>query len=337
MAKHLTQPQRYYICLQIANNFTQASIAKELGVNKSTVSREIKRNQRGINDYDSDYANKKACLVKSKASSAKAFASLTKRMKKYIHDKLQLKWSPEQISGRMKIDIRKSISHETIYAYIRNDRRTGGQLFKLLSHQGKKYRYGSNKGSQIVDRVDISTRPKIVDKKSRIGDFEIDTIVSAKSTGKSCLFTMVDRRSKVTFIRKTFDKSAASIQNAIEDIYLNTTLPIRTLTSDNGTEFANHKEISENVGCDFYFARPYRSCDRGLNEHTNGKIRKYVLKGTNIDTISTEYIAQIENDLNNRPRKALNYRTPYEVISKYLQRISRNKIIVKNTTVAFHA
>ena len=107
------------------------------------------------------------------------------------------------------------------------------------------------------------------------------------------------------------------------------------MTSDNGLEFANHKEISENIACDFYFARPYRSCDRGLNEHTNGKIRKYVPKGTNIDTISTEYVAQIENDLNNRPRKALNYRTPNEVVSKYLQRVSRNQKILKNGEVAF--
>ena len=335
MAKHLTQPQRYYICLQIANNFTQSSIAKALGVNKSTVSKEIKRNKRAVNEYDSDFAHKKASLTRTKASSAKAFSSLTKRMKEYIHEKLKLKWSPEQISGRMKIEIGKSISHETIYKHIKHDRRSGGQLFKLLSHQGKKYKYGSNKGSQIVGRIDISASPKIVETKTRIGDFELDTIVSAKNTGKSCLFTMVDRRSKKTFIRKTADKSAASIQAAIEDIYLNSTLPIRTMTSDNGLEFANHKEISENIACDFYFARPYRSCDRGLNEHTNGKIRKYVPKGTNIDTISTEYVAQIENDLNNRPRKALNYRTPNEVVSKYLQRVSRNQKILKNGEVAF--
>ena len=147
---------------------------------------------------------------------------------------------------------------------------------------------------------------------------------------------MVDRRSKSTFIRKTLDKSAEQIQLALEDIYLNTTMPIRTLTSDNGTEFANHKAISENIACDFYFARPYRSCDRGLNEHTNGKIRKYIPKGTNIDTISKETIRQIENDLNNRPRKALNYKTPNEVVAKYLQRVSRNKTHLKNREVAFH-
>jgi len=336
MAKHLTQTQRYYICLQIASGISQTGIAKTLKVNKSTISREISRNQRGVNDYDSDYAQKKSAMKRSRASACKAFKQFSPSIKQYVEDKLKLKWSPEQISGRMKIEIKKSVSHETIYKYIKADKGNGGKLFKLLSHQGKKYKYGSRKNIKIVDRIDISKRPKIVDAKTRIGDFEIDTIVSARNTGKACLLTMVDRRSKVTFIRKTLDKSAEQIQLALEDIYLNTIIPIRTLTSDNGTEFANHKAISENIACSFYFARPYRSCDRGLNEHTNGKIRKYIPKGTNIDTISQETIRQIENDLNNRPRKALNYKTPNEVIAKYLQSVSQNNASAKNDGVAFH-
>jgi IS30 family transposase len=331
MAKHLTQQQRYYICLQIANNITQTSIANALGVHKSTISREIKRNQRNINDYDSDYADKKSKLKRSNASSSKRFKQFTSSVKEYIRNKLMRKWSPEQISGRMQKELKIKISHETIYKYIKHDKQSGGKLFKLLSHQGKKYKNGTTKKGQIIDRIDISQRPKVVDQKSRIGDFEIDTIVSAKNTGKACLLTMVDRRSKVVFIRKTLDKSSHEIQRAIEDIYLNTTVPIRTLTSDNGTEFANHKAISQNLACDFYFARPYHSCDRGLNEHTNGKIRKYIPKGTNIDKITSEFVANIENELNNRPRKSLNYKTPNEVLSKYLQRISRNRTHSKNS------
>lgn len=337
MAKHLTREQRYYICLEIARGVTQANIAGVLNVDRSTVSREIKHNQRGENDYDSDYAHKKSCLRRRKASNDRAFNKLTKRMEKYIIEGLKQKWSPEVISGRMKIDIKKSVSHETIYRYIKHDKRHGGKLFKLLPHQGKKYRYGSNRSSNIIGRIDISDRPKIVDTKSRIGDFEVDTIVSAKNTGKSSLFTMVDRKSKKIFIRKTADKTAAEIQIAFEDIHMNTIIPIRTVTSDNGGEFANHKSISENIACDFYFARPYRSSDRGLNEHMNGQIRIYLPKGTNFDTITKEEIQQIENDLNNRPRKALNYRTPNEVVDKYLQRVSRNQSRDKNMRVAFHA
>jgi len=336
MAKHLTQAQRYYICLQIANFIPKNKIAKVLGVHKSTITREINRNQRGVDDYDSDYADKKSQLTRSRASSSKAFKKLTERMKIYIKEKLVLGWSPEQISGRMRIEISKSISHESIYSYIRQDKQEGGKLFKLLAHKGRKYKYSSSTKVKIVGRIDISKRPKIVDTKTRMGDFEIDTVVSAKNTGKSCLLTMVDRRSKVVFIRKTPDKSAAQIQLALEEIYLATTMPIRTLTSDNGTEFANHQAISGNIGCSFYFARPYRSCDRGLNEHTNGLIRRYLPKGTNFDIIPEELIQQIENDLNNRPRKSLNYRTPNEVMNKYLQRISRNRTQPQKQPVAFH-
>ncbi len=330
MSKHLTQEQRYYICIQIANFIPKNKIAKHLGVNKSTISREIKGNQRNTGDYDSSYAQKKALLRRSRASASKSFKQITKRIKSYITEKLELGWSPEQISGRMRVDLRKSVCCGTIYSYIKHDRRNGVKLFKLLAHKGRKYKYGSGNKVHIVGRVDISLRPKIVEKKIRIGDFEIDTIVSAKNTGKSCLLTMVDRRSKITFIRKTSDKSANQIQQALEDIYLQTAMPIQTLTSDNGTEFANHQSISENIACDFYFARPYRSCDRGLNEHTNGLIRRYLPKGTNFDIISIEAIRQIENSLNSRPRKSLNYRTPNEVIAKYLQRVSRSRINISN-------
>lgn len=336
MAKHLTQEQRYYICLQIASFASQSTIAKKLGVSKSTISKEIKRNSRSVGDYDSDYAGKKATLVRSKASRAKAFNNITVKMKQYICDKLKLSWSPEQISGRMKIDIGKKICHETIYSYIRHDRANKGNLYKLLAHRGKRYRNSSvSSTSQIIGRVDISKRPKIVDQKTRIGDFEIDTIVSARNTGKSCLFTMVDRRSKMTFIRKTLDKSALQIESAIEDIYLKSIVPIITLTSDNGTEFANHISISESLGCSFYFARPYHSCDRALNENTNGLIRRYLPKGTNFDTISESQIVCIQDDLNNRPRKTLKYRTPNEVMSKYLQRVECNRIKNLKSTVSF--
>ena len=336
MAKHLTQHQRYYICLQIASGISQSRIAKVLKVNKSTISRELRRNSRGVSDYDSSHAAKIAWHRRSLASSGKAFRRVTKRMLRYIRDKLNEGWSPEVISGRMKIDLGAQISHVKVYRYIQRDKQNNGELFKQLPYQGKKYNYGTTGCSQIIDRVGIEHRPKIVDKKSRIGDFEIDTVVSARNTGKSCLLTMVDRRSKVTFIRKSPDKTAKQIQQALEDIYLSTTLPIITLTSDNGTEFANHKEISNSIACRFYFARPYCSSDRGLNEHTNGLIRRYLPKGTNFDTISNDTIRQIENTLNNRPRKALKYKTPNEVINKYLQRIDHNLAKRKNQTVAFH-
>ena len=167
MAKHLTQAQRYYICRQIASGISKSNIAKELVVHISTIyrDRELERNSRDSDDYDSDYANKQANLRRHKASSEKAFKKLTPQMEKYIIEKPDKKWTPEQISGRMKIDVGKSISHQTIYKYIKHDKKNGGKLFKSLVHQGKKYRYGSSRSSNIVGRVGISERPKIVEKK----------------------------------------------------------------------------------------------------------------------------------------------------------------------------
>lgn len=327
MAKHLTQNERYYICRQIANFISINKIAQQLNVHKSTIYREINRNSRGENDYDSDYADKKSSLVKSNASRLKCFKQFTNPVILYIEEELKIKWSPEQISGRLKIDMNKSISHVTIYKYIKHDKANGGKLFKLLSHQGRKYRYGATNTSNIIDRIDISQRPKIVDKKTRIGDFEVDTIVTKKNSGTTCLFTMVDRRSKLTFIRKVENRYSLSIKETIENIYLNTVIPIRTITSDNGPEFAEHKAISENISCGFYFARPYRSCDRALNENTNGLIRKFIPKGSDLDKITEDEIRNIENLLNNRPRKTLKFRTPNEVITKYLQRVSKNSLL----------
>lgn len=337
MAKHLTQKQRYYICLQKANFITQKEIATRIGVSESTISKELKRNSRSIGNYDSDYADKRAGLRRSKASRAKVFSRITLKMEQYICSKLKISWSPEQISGRMKIDIGKTVCHETIYSYIRHDRANKGKLYKLLAHHGKTYRAKQASSTIITNRIDISQRPKIVELKTRVGDFEIDTVVSARNTGKSCLFTMVDRRTKLTFIRKSLDKSALQVQLSIEDIYLKSTVPILTLTSDNGSEFANHVLISENIGCDFYFARPYHSCDRGLNQNTNGLIRRYLPKGTNFDTISESEVEQIQDCLNNRPRKSLRYKTPNEVMNKYLQRVEINKAKKFKVPISFHS
>jgi IS30 family transposase len=145
--------------------------------------------------YDSSIAQKKSSLRRVSASKSKSFKKLTPKVGQYIIDKLKLKWSPEQISGRMKQDIKVKVSYKTIYNFIKKDKLIGRVLFKLLSHQAKRYRYNKVSIPGIINRVDISKRPKIVDKKRRIGDFEIDTVVSAKNTGKSCLLTMVDRKS----------------------------------------------------------------------------------------------------------------------------------------------
>ncbi len=324
--KHLTREQRYYIALKISNNVAPAKIAKAIGVHVSTVYREITRNSLSDDKYHYMAAQGKYEVRRSNASRKNKFVKLKPKVLRYIIDKLNQQWSPEQIAGRIVKDIKIKISYKTIYTYIRHDKNCGGNLYKLLPRKGKKYKYRSEKRSTIPNRVDISKRPKVIDKKKRIGDFEADTIVGRRGGSKICLLTLVDRKSKLTIIRKLKDKSALSVQTALEDIYTNSTMPIITITPDNGTEFSNHQEIAANIGCKFYFARPYRSCDRGLNEHINGNIRYFLPKKTDFADISDDKILAIQDNLNNRPRKSLGFLTPNEVMSKYLKRTKRRNL-----------
>ena len=309
--KQLTLEKRYQISALIKAGLNQKSIARELGVHPSTISREFRRNSDAIRGYNAEFAQIKS--TKIERSKKKRF-SLTKPIEKYIRAKLKLDWSPEQISGRMRKDTGISVVHETIYRYIYTNKKNGGKLYKYLRHKNKKYHCRSNdymRRGTIIDRVMIDKRPKIVEKKNRIGDLEIDTVVGKDHKG--FLVTVVDRKSKFVIIKNVPTKEASVVTEAlIEMIY-----PIKgitkTITSDNGKEFAYHKQISAALETDFYFANPYHSWERGLNEHTNGLIRQYLPKKSEFLNVSKDEINMIQNRLNHRPRKILNYKTPYEV------------------------
>lgn len=325
MFKHITQEQRYYISQRLSTHESINQIAMALNVHKSSIYRELERNVDEFGRYYCGTAQLSAELRRGSATAARRFAKFTTTVSDYVLTHLDAGWSPEQISGRMKIDIRQSVSHETIYSYIWDDKSNGGKLYKKLPHQGKKYKYGSAMKSKIKNRVDISKRPKIVEAKQRIGDFEGDTIVGVRGGGKNCLLTLVDKKSKFTLIRKTLDKSAAAIQTAMSSVYDETTVPFKTITYDNGTEFSNHQEIAAEIGCKIYFARPYRSCERGLNEHTNGQIRRYFPKKTDFSKVSEEEVASVQDALNNRPRRSLGFLTPNEVMTKHLNRVYKQQ------------
>lgn len=277
----------------------------------STICREFKRNSDVIRGYNAEFAQVQSTKVEKKKK--KRF-SLTKSIEKYIRAKLKQDWSPEQISGRMKCDTGIYVVHETIYRYIYANKRNGGKLYTYLRHRNKKYHHRSNdykaRGT-IIDRVMIDKRPKIVEKKNRIGDLEIDTVVGKDHKG--FLVTVVDRKSKFVIIKNVPTKEASVVTEAlIEMIY-----PIKeithTITSDNGKEFAYHKQVSAALDTKFYFANPYHSWERGLNEHTNGLIRQYLPKKSEFLHVSKDEINMIQSRLNHRPRKVLNYKTPYEV------------------------
>lgn len=313
---HLTYDERCQIYALNKSGINQSKIADQLKVSRSTVSREIRRNS-GLKGYRYKQAHNQYLERRKKASGKKhKMCGETVVLVEGFLSSAQ--WSPEQIAGRMKLKFPEyKVSHQTIYRYVRADRALGGSLYKGLRHKGKKYnkRKANDAGRGCIpNRVDISLRPAIVEKKERIGDWELDTIIGAKHKG--AIVSMVDRVSKLVKLIKVSGKEAEEVEKAI----IARLEPIKeyvfTCTADNGKEFANHLNISTALGADFYFATPYCSWERGLNEHTNGLVRQYICKGTLFDEVSDEDVLRIENLLNNRPRKELGFKTPLEVFKE---------------------
>lgn len=312
--KHLTREERYQIQAYKKAGFTQAKIATELMVHKCTISRELKRNSSKINKkYTATKADKVSCdrrMYASKSSNKKMTKNVVAQIAKYIEDD----YSPEQTSATLRIKHDIEISHVRIYQHIREDKLNGGDLHTHLRfhHTGKRRaQYGAKRKGRIKERVSISQRSKIVDEKTRLGDFEIDTIIGTNRKG--AITTAVDRVSLLSIISIPTTKQAAEVESEIKRILLPFKDKIQTITSDNGLEFSNHKSISQALDCEYYFCHPYSSWERGLNEYTNGLIRQYIPKGTSFENITPEYIKMIEDKLNNRPRKSLNWKTPNEV------------------------
>jgi transposase, IS30 family len=305
----LTQGLRYQIGILKKAGKSQKDIADLVKVSPSTICRELQRNtgKRG-------YRPKQAQL---KAESRRKLTAKPLKMTAVAIDliaaKTVINWSPEQISGWLKEEEGICISHERIYQHIWADKLAGGALYKHLRHSGKKRKqYGSkDKRGQIRNRVSIDDRPMIVSEKTRLGDWEIDTVIGKNHQG--ALVTLVDRVSKLTLIKKVASKHAEVVTEATITLlrpYLDKTL---TITADNGKEFAGHEKIKAALDADIYFAHPYSSWERGLNENTNGLIRQYFTKGSSFENITDKDVDEVMEKLNHRPRKTLNYKTPHSV------------------------
>jgi len=306
----LTQEQRYHIYgLQKAGNL-QNFIADEVGVHKSTISREIRRN-RGERGYRPQQAHK---LALANRQQAEKYIKFTPELKKFVTEKILLDWSPDQISGYLRKKGAAEISHERIYQFLLADKKAGGTLYAHLRHSGKKRkkRYGSkDRRGQIKNRISIDERPKVVDKKQRIGDWEGDTIIGKQQ--QKAIVTLVDRVSKVVRIGPVATKHSRDVATIITGMLAPMQQVSHTITFDNGKEFAAHEKIAQALDIDIYFAHPYSSWERGLNENTNGLIRQYIKKGASFKGVTNARINFIEDRLNNRPRKSLGYSTPNEV------------------------
>ena len=312
--KHLTKEERYQIQAYKKAGFTQVRIATELEVHKSTISRELKRNSSKIHKKYSALKADKVSTDRRMYASKESNKRMTKNMIAHIVKYIEDDFSPEQTSATLKIRDGLEISHVRIYQHIREDKLKGGDLHTHLRfhHTGhRRAKYGTKHKGRIKDRVSISQRPDLVEEKIRLGDFEIDTIIGTNRKG--AITTAVDRVSLLSIISIPTTKKAYEVEAEIKRILSPFKDKIQTITSDNGLEFSNHKNISKALDCEYYFCHPYSSWERGLNEYTNGLIRQYIPKGMSFENISPEYIKMIEDKLNNRPRKSLNWRTPNEV------------------------
>jgi IS30 family transposase len=222
-------------------------------------------------------------------------------------------WSPEQISNWLRQEESLHVSPEWIYQYILRDKGAGGDLYQNLRCQKqRKKRYGApDRRGQIKGRISIDERPEIVNERSRIGDWEADTVIGKQ--GSAVLVTLVERKTRWSVIAKTPDRTAKKVQDVIVNKLLPLAPHVRTLTYDNGKEFALHREIDKELLSNGYFAHPYHSWERGLNENTNGLIRQFFPKGKDLSEVTDDEVQRVMDKINNRPRKCLGFKTPNQV------------------------
>lgn len=313
--KHLTLKQRYQISALLDLDSSFAYIAQKIGVNRSTITREIKRNCPGLKYYCPIVAHQ--TYLARKIRVGKIIKVFKQHIKDTIDHLLEFQFSPEQITGflrRLNIDI---VSHTSIYKYIWSDKKNKGTLFKHLRSAKKKKRkkYGTkdNRTGPIKNRVSIEKRPKIVDRMARIGDWEADTIFGKDQ--KSFIVSLTERRSMFQLIKRVKSKKPKVVQKAITDMIRKSGLPALTMTFDNGVEFANHQKIAKALNLQAFFAHPYSSFERGLNENQNGLVRQYFPKKTDFRNYSQQQVRKVQNLLNIRPRKELQFLSPIEFVN----------------------
>jgi len=307
--RRLTQDDRVQIYALHKAGHTQAVIAIQLGVSQGTISRELARNSGGRG-----YRFKQAqAMAQARHAAHGKPRVLTKSLRSRIARMLCVqRLSPEQISATLAAD-GVAISHESLYRMIRRDRLAGGRLWQYLRRRAKPYvkRAGKTAGRGIIpDRIDISARPAVVDRKRRVGDWEGDTVMGAGRRG--ALLTLVERKTRLTRLALLARATAHATSKAAISRLKPFGALVRTITFDNGKEFADHKTIARALRAKIYFARPYHAWERGLNENTNGLLRDFFPKRSDFTKLTHAEVARVERLLNTRPRKCLGFHTPME-------------------------
>ena len=317
MAHHLTLEEREVVAQMRSSGRSQAEIARRLGRAESTVSRELRRN-RSRNGYWPVAAQKKADSRQSRRPRSPKLQS--PEMRRYVQQRLRQYWSPDEIAGRLRLDFprdrSRQVSHQTIYAWIWAQEAAGKHWRRYLRSTGWIRPDRQNRG-RMPACTSIKRRPAVVDRRSRCGDWEGDTVVGANRRGGAV--SLVERKSRYLLLGRVGDLKAATVRRSAAELYRTTPPALRkTLTLDNGKEFAEHRQLEAEASLKVYFAEPYCAWQRGTNENTNRLIRQFFPKGTNLASVPKHRFTKVQQLLNNRPRKCLGYRTPLEILKPKL-------------------
>ena len=317
--RRLTRDERYQIQALFTSGSSLRFIALQLKRNVSTISREIGRNQEKRGYFASKGHERSQKYIHRKRFKTRKIRG---RLEKYIREKILLDWSPEQIVGRMKFERMKgAVSYLSIYRYLDRDKEENGKLWSHLriKKKGKHRNKGKKYMPRIPERVMIEKRPKAVEARKRLGDYERDTVLG-KFNG-SVLLTIVDRASRQAKIVWLPKKCCKLVHQAT--VLRLKKEPLKTITNDNGPEFSRHRQTAKKLSAPVFFANSYHSWERGSNENFNGLLRQYFPRREDIGHPTAKHVREIENRLNDRPRKCLGYRSPNEVQKRLDRRVLR--------------
>lgn len=308
---HLTQAERYQIYALKLHGISIARIATTVQRSRSTIYRELKRNTAHSMAYQPALGH---AMARRRQCDRRNARQISQAQWQHVYAYLRLELSPQQVSGRLKLEKALCISHERIYQRIYQDKAQGGDLVKFLRCQKvrrKRYASGQDRRGVLKNRISIEQRPSIVDRRSRIGDWEGDTVIGKGHQG--VLVTLVERKSRYTLACQLDSRHSPGVTQAVIDLLRPHKERCKTLTFDNGKEFAQHEFIAHCLEAKVYFAHPYCSWERGLNENHNGLLRQYFPKESSLLGVSQDDVNEAVYRLNHRPRKCLGYRTPHEV------------------------
>lgn len=312
--RQITSEERYALSLLRKQGHSRAEIARQLGRHPSTITRELRRNvwrcdgRAYVPSRAQSYTNERRRRSRRNSQFSAADWAL-------VESVLREDFSPEQVVGWFARFGILTISHETIYRYIWEDKARGGTLHVHLRRANKRFRkrYGAyDSRGRLAGKRHISTRPAGAEHRSRFGHWEVDTVLGNSPSG-TCIVTLVERKCGYTVIGKLERRTAAELNARLEALIHRERRPVRTITADNGTEFHSYKALEARVPARFYFATPHHAWERGTNENTNGLIRQYLPKGASMDHITQEDCDRIADKLNRRPRKRYDWRTPEEL------------------------